>query len=48
MFLVNHVRRHAGLAVNALNLGSKRPGSSWDEAGLLCCVLGQKTLLSEG
>ena len=28
MFLVNHVRRHAGLAVNALNLGSKRPGSS--------------------
>ena len=48
MFLVNHVRRRAGLAVNALNFGSKRPGSSWDEAELLCCVLEQKALLSEG
>ena len=28
MFLVNHVRRRAGLAVNALNFGSKLPGSS--------------------
>ena len=28
MFLVHQVRRRAGLAVNALNLGSKRPGSS--------------------
>ena len=28
MFLVNHVRRRAGLAVNALNFGLKRPGSS--------------------
>lgn len=28
MFLVNHVRRRAGLAVKALNSGSKLPGSS--------------------
>lgn len=28
MCLVHHVRRRAGLAVNALNSGSKRPGSS--------------------
>ena len=47
MFLVNHVRRRAGLAVKALNSGSKLPGSNWDESELLCCVLGQKTLFSQ-